>query len=33
MQYLTPSAGKDPELWKVAQLRASFKQHLATFTL
>ena len=25
--------GKDPELWKIAQKRASFKQHLYTYLI
>ncbi len=25
--------GKDPELWKIAQKRASFKRHLSTYII
>jgi hypothetical protein len=31
MQYTTPPPDKDPQLWHLAQKRASFKYHLATY--
>jgi hypothetical protein len=31
MSYQTVPEGKDPNLWQLAQRRASFKRHLATY--
>ncbi|MGZ3844408.1 MAG: 2TM domain-containing protein [Flavisolibacter sp.] len=31
MDYQTVPEGKDPHLWQLAQRRASFKRHLATY--
>lgn len=31
MQYQPTPEGKDPHLWQLAQKRASFKKHLATY--
>ena len=31
--YQQPPEGKDPELWEIAQKRASFKSHLVTYIL
>jgi hypothetical protein len=31
MNYKEPAEGKNPELWKVAQRRVSFKRHLTTY--
>ncbi len=33
MNYYTPPEGKDPQLWQLAQRRASFKRHLTTYIL
>ena len=30
-QYSSPSQDKDPQLWHIAQRRASFKYHLSTY--
>jgi len=31
--YQSAPAGKDPELWEIAQKRASFKKHLLTYII
>jgi len=31
--YQSTPQGKDPQLWKIAQARASFKRHLATYLI
>jgi hypothetical protein len=33
MQYSTPPPGKDPQLWEIAQRRASFKYHFAVYII